>query len=126
LPTPGENFTGKMIQLFGVNDNDLIVYPRCLTVKFDAIKNQYGYIQLNNGEPYIPSIVVRINGAIVPQNATNGWDYMGLQFAASLDPSLKIVDSNGSSGYFIRLNGSYKFNNTVGASVPVVVTYTAK
>ena len=126
LPTRGENFTGKMIQLFGVNDNDLIVYPRCLTVKFDAIKNQYGYIQLKNGEPYIPSIVVRINGAIVPQNATNGWDYMGLQFAASLDPSLKIVDSNGSSGYFIRLNGSYKFNNTVGASVPVIVTYTAK
>ena len=125
-PTPGENYSGQMIQLFGVNDNDLIVYPHCLTVRFDAVKAQYGYIQLNNGEPYLPSIVVTINGALVPQSTTDGWDYMGLQFTASLDQTLKIVDPHGSSGYFLRLNGSYKFNNTAGAAISVIVNYTAK
>jgi len=128
LPTHGEPFTGQMIQLFGSQDNDLIVYPRCLTVTYDAQKAQYGYIYLKNGEPSVPSIEVRINGQIVPQNATNGWDYMGLQYTSSLDSSLKIVDlpAGATSGYFIRLNGSYKFNNTAGASTSVNVYYTSK
>ncbi len=128
LPTHGEPFTGQMIQLFGSQDNDLIVYPRCLTVTYDAQKLQYGYIYLTNGEPYIPTIEVRINGQVVPQNATNGWDYMGLQYTSALDPSLKIVDlpAGATSGYFIRLNGSYKFNNTAGAATAVNVYYTSK
>jgi hypothetical protein len=128
FPTHGENFTGQMIQLFGVNNNDLIVYPHCLTVTYDAQKLQYGYIYLKNGEPYVPTIEVRINGALVPQNATNGWDYMGLQFTSGLDQTLKVVDlpSGASSGYFLRLNGSYKFNNTAGSPVTVNVYYTSK
>ena len=128
FPTPGENFSGLMIQLFGVNDNDKIVYPHCLTVTYDAQKLQYGYIYLKNGEPYVPSIEVRINGALVPQSTTNGWDYMGLSYTLSLDQSLKIVDlpSGANSGYFIRLNGTYKFNNTAGAPVSVNVYYTSK
>jgi hypothetical protein len=128
LPTQGENYTGQMIQLFGTNDNDKIVYPHCLTVTYDAQKLQYGYIYLKYGEPQVSSIVVKINGAVVPQNATDGWDYMGLQFTNSLDPNLKVVDlpNGASSGYFLRLNGSYKFNNTAGAAVNVVVNYTSK
>jgi hypothetical protein len=128
LPTQGETFTGQMIQLFGTQDNDLVVYPHCLTVTFDAQKAQYGYIYLTNGEPYVPTIEVRINGVAVPQNATNGWDYMGLQFTSSLDSNLKIVNypaSGASSGYYIRLNGTYKFNNT-GAATNVNVYYTSK
>lgn len=128
LPTQGEPFTGQMIQLFGTNDNDWVVYPHCLTVTYDAVKAQYGYIYLKNGEPYVPTIEVRINGVLVPQNATNGWDYLGLQFTSALDPNLKIVDlpSGASSGYFIRLNGTYKFNNTAGAATSVSVYYTSK
>lgn len=137
-PTQGEPFVGKMIKLIGtvannggvfsVTSGDIISYPDCLTVTFDAQKLQYGYIYLNNGEPYVPTIEVRINNAVVPQNATNGWDYMGLQFTSSLDPSLKVVDlpNGASSGYFIRLNGSYKFNNTAGSPVTVNVYYTSK
>jgi len=45
-PTNGEPYSGKMIQLFGVNDDDKIVYPHCLTVTYDAMKAQYGYIYL--------------------------------------------------------------------------------
>ncbi|MFA6236458.1 MAG: hypothetical protein WC635_03940 [Bacteriovorax sp.] len=128
LPTAGEPFTGQMIQLFGVNDNDLIVYPHCLTVTFDAQKLQYGYIYLKNGEPYVPTIEVRINGVLVSPNATNGWDYLGLQFTNSLDPNLKVVDlpSGASSGYFLRLNGTAKFNNVAGSTVTVNVYYTSK
>lgn len=128
LPTQGEPFTGQMIQLFGSQGNDLVVYPRCLTVTYDAMKLKYGYIYLKNGEPYVPTIEVRINGQVVPQNSTNGWDYMGLQYTGSLDPNLKVVDlpAGASSGYFIRLNGTYKFNNTAGAATTVNVYYTSK
>lgn len=128
MPTQGEPFTGQMIQLFGTNDNDLVVYPHCLTVTFDAQKLQYGYIYLKNGEPSVSTIEVRINGALVPQNASNGWDYMGLQFTSSLDANLKVVDlpSGANSGYFLRLNGTYKFNNTAGSPVTVNVYYTSK
>ncbi|MDO9183134.1 MAG: hypothetical protein Q7U04_12035, partial [Bacteriovorax sp.] len=128
FPTQGENFTGQMIQLFGTNNNDKIIYPSCLTVTFDAQKLQYGYIYLKSGEPYVPTIEVRINGNLVPQNATNGWDYLGVQSTANLDQSLKVVDlPNGvTSGYFLRLNGSYKFNNTVNSAVTVNVFYTSK
>lgn len=130
LPTQGEVFTGQMIQLFGTNDNDLVVYPRCLTVTYDAVKTQYGYIYLNKGEPYVPTIEVRINGVVVPQSSTEGWDYLGLQFTNALDQNLKIVYPPGStsqtSGYFLRLNGSYKFKNTAGSAVSVNVYYTSK
>lgn len=129
LPTQGETFTGQMIQLFGTADNDLIVYPHCLTVTYDAVKAQYGYIYLKYGEPNVPSIEVKINGAVVPQDTTNGWEYIpGIQFTSSLDPNLKIVDfpPGTTSGYFIRLNGTYKFKNTAGAAVNVTVNYTSK
>lgn len=128
LPTQGETFTGQMIQLFGTADDDLIVYPHCLTVTYDAVKAQYGYIYLKSGEPLLPSIEVKINGSIVPQDATNGWDYMGLEFTSALDQSLKIVDfpAGALSGYFIRLNGAAKFKNTAGAAINVTVNYTPK
>ncbi len=127
-PTAGETYTGKMIQLFGVNDNDLIVYPHCLTITYDAVKQEYGYVYLKNGEPSVPTIEVRLNGAIVPQSSTDGWDYMGLQFTNTLDPNLKIVDlpSGANSGYFLRLNGSYKFKNVAGSAVSINVYYISK
>jgi hypothetical protein len=93
FPTSGEFYTGKMIQLHGVNDNDLIVYPRCLTVSFKEVKSNYGYIYLTNGEPYTPSIEVTINGTTIPQSTTNGWSYMGLQMIASLDSNFKVANS---------------------------------
>lgn len=127
-PTEGEPFTGHMIQLFGSNDNDLIVYPHCLTVTFDAQKLQYGYVYLKNGEPHPDTIEVRVNGQVVPKSTTDGWDYMGLQFTGSLDPNLKILDlpNGATSGWFIRLNGAYKLNNTAGSAVSVDVYYTSK
>lgn len=128
LPTPGEPFTGKMIRLYGVNGDDKIVYPDCLTISFDEEKKQYGYIYLSNTSPNVSTIEVRINGNIVPQSSTNGWDYMGLQFInssnSSIDPNLKIalLPPGAPSGYLLRLNGSYKITNS-GSSVPISVFF---
>jgi hypothetical protein len=123
-PTSGEYFTGKMIQLFGSNNNDLIVYPHCLTVTFQGVKSKYGFIYLENGEPYTPSIEVTINGNLVPQSTTNGWSYMGLQYTSALNSNYKIANlpAGMASGYFIQLNGSYQINNSTSASVKVYYT----
>lgn len=125
-PTVGENFTGKMVQLFGP---DRLEYPNCLRVTYSEVKSNYGYVYLKNGEPHVGTIEVRINGNIVPQNATNGWDYMGLQYVggSSIDTTnFKIVDypysSAPPSGYFLRLNGTAKFTNSTGYTVEVFYT----
>lgn len=124
LPTAGEPFTGKMIQLFGPDGNDRVVYPDCLTVTYDAKKVKYGYIYLKYGQPKVDTIEVRINGQLVPQSTTNGWDYMGSQFTSGLDQSLKVYDmpAGTPSGYIIRLNGSYQFS-TSGSATAVTVYY---
>lgn len=113
-PTPGEPFTGKMIRLYGADGNDKVVYPDCLTVTYTEVKSTYGYIYLQYGEPNTATIEVRINGEVVPQSSSNGWDYMGLQYTNALDSSYKVANMSAgtSSGYFLRLNGTYKKSNT--------------
>ncbi len=121
-PTAGEPFVGKMIQLHGVDGNDLVVYPDCLTVTFSAEKTTYGYIYLQYGEPNTSTIEVYINGTKIPQSATNGWDYMGLQYTSALDQSYKVanIPAGTTSGYFLRLNGSYKIQNTSSNTINVL------
>ena len=124
FPTPGEPFTGKMIQLHGTSNNDYLVYPHCFNVKYQSEKSQFGYVYLDKGEPYAPSIEVTINGSIVPQDATNGWSYIGLQFISALDSQYKVagLPAGASTGYFIKLNGSYKVTNANNVSIKVYYT----
>lgn len=124
FPTPGEPFTGKMIRLFGVNGNDKIVYPDCLTVTFDEVKKQYGYVYISNSAPNVATIELRINGNLIPKDSTNGWDYMGLQSTSGLDQDKKValLPAGGTSGYIIRLNGNAEFKNT-GAAINVQVFF---
>lgn len=121
-PTPGEPFSGKMIKLFGINGNDKIVYPDCLTVTYDGVKLKYGYVYVSNTAPAESSIELRINGVLVPKSTTNGWDYMALQSTSGLDPSLKValLPPGATSGYILRLNGSAQFLNT-GSAINVQV-----
>jgi hypothetical protein len=128
LPTPGEPFTGKLIQLFGSNGNDKVIYPQCLKVTYAPVKSMFGYIYLKFGEPLVSSIEVRMNGVVVPQSATNGWDYMGNTFISSLNPNYKVLDlpAGTTSGFIIRFNGSYIRQNQVGASTSVNVFYNPK
>jgi hypothetical protein len=123
-PTVGENFTGKLIQLFGTNGNDKVVYPECLTINYNTFKAQYGYIYLQNGKPDVTTMEVYVNGVKIPQNATNGWSYMGTQFIGGLDPSYKVANlpPGADSGYIVRLNGTAKFDNTTSSAVTVYYT----
>lgn len=113
-PAPGEPFTGKLIKLYGVEGSDKVVYPDCLTVFYSEVKSTYGYVYLQYGEPNVSTLEVRINNELIPQSSTNGWDYMGLQFTNALDSNLKIANlpAGTSSGYFLRLNGTAKKNNS--------------
>jgi hypothetical protein len=124
FPTAGEPFTGKMIRLFGVNGNDKIVYPDCLTVTFDEVKKKYGYVYISNSAPNVATIELRINGNLIPKDSTNGWDYMGLQSTSGLDPDKKValLPAGGTSGYILRLNGNAQFQNT-GAAINVQVFF---
>lgn len=111
-PTVGEPFNGKIIKLY---NNDRVTFPDCLTVKYTEPKSTYGYIYLKSGEPKIEKIQVKINNVVVPESSTDGWEYIGLQFVDNLDPELKIdeIDPRLSSGYFLKLHGSFrKQNNT--------------
>jgi hypothetical protein len=124
-PTIGEPFTGKLIKLF---NEDRVVYPDCLTVKYTEVKSTYGYIYLQYGEPSVSTIEVRINNVVVPQSSENGWDYMGLQFtdSSSINSSYKIANmpAGTSSGYFLRLNGTAKKSNS--ASNTFTIYYLSK
>jgi hypothetical protein len=133
FPTSGEPFTGKMIQLFGAEGDDKLVYPDCLTISFDGVKSTYGYVYLNYGAANISTIQVykSINGSAytaIPQSSSNGWDYMGLQNTAALDSNLKVLSlpPGTPSGYFIRLNGSYKFQNSTTTTTSIRVDYNSQ
>ncbi len=120
FPTPGEPFSGKMIQLLGTEGNDKLVYPHCLTVEYKAEPTTYGYIYLKYGEPVESTIEVRINGNLIQKSATNGWSYIGLQFTETLEPNLKIAESVGeSSGYYLKLNGSAKVTNSNSNTITI-------
>jgi hypothetical protein len=123
-PTVGENYTGKMIQLFGTTGNDKLQYPQALRICYQDFKSKYGYIYLQNGKPDITTMEVYINGNKIPQNTTNGWSYMGLQYTTALDTAdYKIYNYKGdSSGYFLQLNGTAQFTNSSSNTVTVYYT----
>jgi hypothetical protein len=55
------------------------------------------------------------NPEIIPQNATNGWTYVG--FKSSQDTIILPVPSNYESGYFVQLNGSAQLSGSDTAAV---------
>ena len=131
-PTAGEPFTGKMIRLYGSDGNDKVVYPDCLTIEYNGVKSTYGYAYLKYGQPVVSTIQVyrSVNGGAftsIPQSSTDGWSYVGLQFTSSLDSNLKAVDlpPGTSSGYFIQLNGNYRFQNTTSTTTAIRVDYSS-
>lgn len=118
LPTPGEPFTGHMIELYG---SSRVTYPECLIVKTESPMDYYGYVHLQT-RPVVNTIELTINGAVIPQSSTNGWEYIG--YNSNLN--LKITgpgnytsahDGLYKTGYFLRVNGNAVYSN--GASVNV-------
>ena len=118
-PTPGEPFTGKLIQLHG---NARIVYPDCLTVKTTTPKEYFGYIPLA-ARPVKSSIKLTIEGQNIIESKSNGWDLLvnncgdpvlyknkNIQITSPSDDSPKSPGLN-KTGYMLKLHGSAIYTN---------------
>ncbi len=68
----------------------------------------FNYVLLE-GEPASINSVKK-NGQSLPQDATNGWTYVGYQ--QNLNTSYFPVPSNPKTGYFIKLNGTAEIQGT--------------
>jgi len=122
-PTPGENFTGHVIELFG---NAQITHPECLIVTTESPVYNYGYFALNS-KPLVSSIRVTINGANIPQSTTDGWEFIGFKDALNLriqgpnfpqDPYQEALPADmRTNAYFLKMHGSamYKSGDKVNA-----------
>lgn len=124
LPTPGEPFTGYLIKLYG---SAQVTYPECMTVTTQTPKEWFGYVNIQN-KPVESSIVLKINGQIVPKSSSNGWELVksGSQPAYFQSFNIKIQGPGNyspgypavnKSGYFLKLNGNAVYSN--GASIEI-------
>lgn len=118
LPTPGEPFTGHMIELY---DSARVTYPECLIVETETPIEYYGYVHLQ-AKPVVNTIKLVINGTTISQSTTNGWEYIGYKSSQNLKIVGPTNDSPASpalnkTGYFLKLRGSAIYSN--GASVNV-------
>lgn len=129
-PSPGEPFTGYMVKLYG---DARVKYPECLSVTTESPKEYFGYVNLQS-KPLESSIVLKINGQVVPQSSTNGWQLLKSGGQPQFFNSKNIkIQSPGSfcggtnycegspainkSGYFIQLFGTAVYSN--GATVEI-------
>jgi hypothetical protein len=132
-PTPGEPFTGYVVRLYG---NAIVNYPECIRVQTQSPKEWFGYVNLQT-KPVESSIQLKINGQIVPQSTTNGWQLIksGGQPQYFTSKNIKIsgpgnfCPSNSTnycvgnpsldkSGYFVQLFGNAVYSN--GATIEVI------
>jgi hypothetical protein len=116
LPTVGEPVSGRHFIRF----DNLVSYPDCIQIRSVTRTEYFGYIVLP-AEPQPATISVRINGATIPQSASNGWTYIG-----NSTKNIKMAYPNAGddqpavtkSGYMIQLNGSSRYYKS-GDSVVV-------
>jgi hypothetical protein len=125
LPSPGEPFTGYLVQLFG---NAKPTYPSCLRVEFNSPSDFFGFVHLDS-KPIESSIVLKINGVTISQSATNGWQLVkdGAGNASFLtNKNLKIVsptDRTSASpqllrtGYFLEVFGTAVYSNNASIEI---------
>jgi hypothetical protein len=109
-PTAGEPITGHIIRLYGTAR---ITYPECLTVSTTTPTDYYDYVALDVA-PQVSTIVLKINGATIPQSTSNGWEYVGYRASQNIKSVGTPVYR---SGYFLKLHGSAVYSN--GATVSV-------
>lgn len=122
-PTPGEPFTGYVVELHG---DARVTYPECLTVTTQTPKEYYGYIHLHS-KPQIDSIELRINGENIPRSTSNGWEVMTdtsgqPRYFDSLNMRIQGPTNDNpktpgmvKSGYFLKLYGDAIYSN--GANI---------
>lgn len=118
LPTAGESFTGRVIELFG---DAKVTYPACLLVNYSEPDSYYGYVHLAD-KPNESTIVLKINGQIVPQGGANGWELVKsggqpqwmsnfnirIQGRGDYTPKTPALSK---SGYFLKVYGNAVYSN---------------
>lgn len=124
LPTPGEPFTGFMIQL---NGTGIVTYPDCLIVKTQTPADFYGYVHLPSN-PVPNTIILKINGQTINQAnlndaSPNGWQFVGyfdslnVKILSASQPNSPGLPPELKTGYFLKLHGSAIHTN--GATIEV-------
>ncbi|HAZ12073.1 MAG: hypothetical protein A2X86_06525 [Bdellovibrionales bacterium GWA2_49_15] len=122
-PSPGEAFTGHMIELYG---NARVTYPECLLITTVSPTYNYGYVALSS-KPIESSIRVTIDGRSIPQSDVDGWEYIGAKASQNLriqgpnfpqDPYQEVLPADiRTNAYFLKMHGSaiYKSGAVVNA-----------
>jgi hypothetical protein len=121
LPSLGEPFTGKMIELFG---DAKVTHPACLRVNSSAIQEVLGYCHMEV-KPLESSIVVRVNGNVLD---TSDWTLLksGSEPQYTANKNIRIKSASdfseatpaiSKSGYFIRLNSQHVYSNSMSCDV---------
>lgn len=120
LPPPGtlaEPYTGYLIEMFG---QCKVTFPECIYIDLQDPPSYRGYIVFDR-EPSISTIRVFKAPAVnptarveIPQNATNGWTYIGT-FSGNI---MILAPGNfnnpmppSQAGYAVRLNGTAAATN---------------
>ncbi|MGE3610510.1 MAG: hypothetical protein AB7I27_13050 [Bacteriovoracaceae bacterium] len=110
LPSLGEAVVGRHFVRF--TDGNLITYPDCVIVKSISRTEYLGYVVIQKA-PQVASVVLRVNGKVIPQSSTNGWTYIGYQ----TNKNIKMPYPNSGddlpaiikTGFMIQLNGSSNY-----------------
>jgi hypothetical protein len=117
-PSPGGEASGKLFIRF--QDSALIKSPTCVRVTSTSRTEYFGYILLNQ-EPKPETIVLRINGNIIPKSIklnnswSNGWEYKGRLFNTNIKIDLPEVKK---TGFMLQLHGTSNYYKS-GDSVEV-------
>ncbi len=109
-PTVGEPTTAR--HLIEFSSGNEIEYPECVSITSTTKTEYFGYIVLPQAPKLSEGVTVRINGAVIPQSATNGWSYVG-----SMSTNIKMpfpnpgdeVPAVNKTGFMIQLNGTANY-----------------
>jgi len=121
LPSGGEPFTGKMIELFG---DAKVTYPSCLKVDSKAQKEFLGYCHLEV-KPLESSIVITVNGK---ELSSSDWTLLksGSEPQQFSNKNIRIKSSTDfteetpavtKTGYFVKLNSANVYSNSMSCEV---------
>ncbi len=111
-PTMGESTTGYFIKL--ISTKGKVTYPECLVVDTQELADCYQYLQLQS-KPNLATLALKINGTIIPQSSTNGWQYV--DYRANQDIKMQCPGSSYShtpeykTGFFLKLTGNAIYGN---------------
>lgn len=118
---PGGTVPGHHFVRF--TDSSLITSPpTCVMMKSSTRTEYFGYVILNQ-QPKVDTIVLRINGKLIPKSDTNGWSYVGNKMNQNIKmPYPKSGDQFPAayrSGFMLQLNDAsnyYKSGDSVEAN----------